>query len=263
MKYNTKNINLKSLSCDLLCFCGDIHGEFKTFLYEIKRLNIKDAIIVICGDIGMGFNKPTYYEQELGKICKKLKELNVTVVCIRGNHDDPQWFKNTIKLSEHLANYYPNWIFVDDYDILETQFGNILCVGGARSVDKNWRIPGKTWWEGENIIPLDGYMLMDINKRCNNVDIIATHSAPDFCEPLSKQGLMQWSIYDSTVIEDCENERKELTNIFNEISKYHNVKYWFYGHFHNSYYTFYGHENKETQFYGLNIMEFKDIIKND
>lgn len=264
MKFKTNIINLKELpNIDLLCFCGDIHGEFKTFLYEIKRQNITNAIIVICGDIGMGFHRPAYYEQELGKISKVLKSLNVYVVCVRGNHDDPAWFKTPELYSKQLSNYMPNWILVDDYDIIESKFGNILCIGGARSVDKTWRIPGKTWWEGENIVKFDGYTLLDINQRCKNVDIIVSHSSPDFCGPLSKDGLQQWSIYDKDVITDCDNERKHLTFIFNEISKYHNVKCWFYGHFHNSYYTFHENNHKDTRFYGLNIMEFKDVIINN
>lgn len=263
MKYNTNIIDLTNFNNDLLCFCGDIHGEFKTFLYEVKRRQITNAIIVICGDIGMGFNKPKYYENELGKISKILKKLNNIVLCIRGNHDDPAWFKYTKQYSDSLAYYYPNWVFVNDYDIIKTKFGNILCIGGARSIDKMIRIPNKTWWEDENIIPITGEMLLDINKRCNNIDIVVSHTAPDICDPQIKTNLYEWSKIDPDVIDDCDKERKQLTHVYNELIKYHNVKFWFYGHFHDSYYTFVTTSNKDTTFYGLGIMEFKELIINN
>lgn len=34
-----------------LFVCGDIHGEFKTFLYEIKREGISDAIVLVAGGL--------------------------------------------------------------------------------------------------------------------------------------------------------------------------------------------------------------------
>lgn len=38
-----------------LFVCGDIHGEFKTLLYEIKRKEKSNAIILIAEDCGIGF----------------------------------------------------------------------------------------------------------------------------------------------------------------------------------------------------------------
>jgi len=35
---------------DSLFVCGDIHGEFKKLLYEIKRKGINNAIILLAGD---------------------------------------------------------------------------------------------------------------------------------------------------------------------------------------------------------------------
>ncbi|MCC8173642.1 MAG: hypothetical protein LIO65_04445 [Odoribacter sp.] len=42
---------------------GDIHGEFRKFLYEFKRKQIQNATVIIAGDCGIGFEKFEYYRQ--------------------------------------------------------------------------------------------------------------------------------------------------------------------------------------------------------
>lgn len=47
--------------------CGDIHGEFKTLLYELKRKQIEDAVVLVAGDCGIGFEKPGLLRATLQK----------------------------------------------------------------------------------------------------------------------------------------------------------------------------------------------------
>lgn len=223
-------------------FVGDIHGEFESFVYTlINRYELRDANIVVCGDFGLGFHKQNYYTDIFKKLNKKLKKNNIHIYAFRGNHDDPEYYSNE-ELKKNILKDVTHFHIVDDYDIIQNDKHNILCIGGARSVDKSdrWKWDYVTqkqipygWWEGEMVkdIP-DGF-----NEFINNIniDIICSHSSPDFCEPLSKGGLEFWAKHDDTVIEDCENERKLLTSIYERLKDKNNISYWFYGHFHRPY----------------------------
>ena len=51
---------------------GDLHGKFETLKWFIKQNDIQDSIIICCGDIGLGFNKPSGDEQALKKAFSKI-----------------------------------------------------------------------------------------------------------------------------------------------------------------------------------------------
>ena len=80
----------------MIYFTGDIHGEFNSFGYGItKRYGIKNAHVIVAGDIGMGFYKHNYYVDMFTSMNKRLSALNVHVYFVRGNHDNPDYFNNT------------------------------------------------------------------------------------------------------------------------------------------------------------------------
>jgi len=257
MKYNSNIINLEHLDAKALYFVGDIHGEFQTFRHLIKQHDIVDAIIVLCGDIGMGFYKPGYYVTEIGEVCNTLVHRHIHVVALRGNHDDPKYFTNHLEqICPQLYHDYPNWIFAEDYDLILTKFGNILCIGGGVSVDRTNRLKNfnQGYWEGENVKPLskrvfDRLKLFDIN-------IVASHDAPTFTLPFTVgQVVLDWQKYDKYVRMDCEDERLLLQDTFELIKENWSISDWYYGHFHDSYY----YVEQFVRFHGLNCKEFKEF----
>lgn len=241
-------------------YSGDIHGLFENFVNSIiKKHKISNMNIIICGDFGVGFYKPNYYNTIFKKINKLLRKNNVHIYAFRGNHDDPDYFNNEMT-QKIVLDGITNIHLVDDYDIIQNDNHSILCIGGARSVDKcqRWKWDYQTqervpygWWEGEmiNDIPENFDSFIEENKI--NIDVICSHSSPDFCEPLSKKGLDFWVKYDDTLIEDCDKERALLTSIYNKLKDKNNIKYWFYGHFHNSYILI----KDDILFRGLNMFD--------
>ncbi len=255
-----------------LMFCGDIHGLFSEFVHRIvDELKLENLNVVVCGDFGVGFYKEGYYKELFGKLGKKLKKRDITIYALRGNHDNPEYFNNKEIRERVMDKCKGRIVLVSDYSVLRgvrddesgvEEYNNILCIGGARSIDKMHRMKwdfhsGKMvydgWWDGEmiNDIPdgwkewLDGEGIRDINWVCS-------HSSPDFCEPLCKRGLEFWSMRDENLIEECERERKLLSDIYKKLKDWgYSVKNWMYGHFHNSYILIDG--NNDVLFRGLDM----------
>lgn len=231
------------LFSNIICV-GDIHGEFNTFRYLIKnKYEITDSIIILCGDIGMGFHKPNYYKVEFEKLNNIAKITNNLILGVRGNHDDPAYFDGSFEFS--------NIKLVPDYSIIETKDDIILFIGGSLSIDRIKRIEGVSWWKNE--IPIyDQEKLKDIPKPT----IVVSHAAPCFAFPQSKEGIGSWLKIDSTLFDDCEKERNVFTKIFNFLEENElTPNIWAYGHYHNSFYQI--HNN--VIFKALNINEFYNL----
>lgn len=226
-----------------LYFVGDIHGEFEEFVYNIKRFKLENSAFVICGDIGMGFNKPNYYKDILNHFSKKLEKSNNHVFALRGNHDDPSYFKE--------INEYGNFILLPDFTVISINLLNILVVGGGISIDRTERILDRSYWKNEmNNFDLD--KLIKIDKK---IDIVASHDAPEGCTPILKNGVKYWINRDKNLSKDIDESRRRLSKV-----KYylqgngHKILDWYYGHHH-----FNNDEKIEDIFFHLvGIMEFKE-----
>ena len=200
-----------------------------------------NSIIFVAGDCGFGFNKEKYYTDLLEKYNKIMSYNNITIIFVRGNHDDPQYFDGEkINLSNIKA--------VPDYAIVETKDKNILCVGGAISTDRVWRIEQekrinrfkptnskRLYWENEAPV-LDKEKMDEIFKEYDRIDYVISHTAPSFAIPSEHAGLSEWEGKDKDLRADVRNERLTMDRIF-EYLRDNNRKplYWAYGHFDMSF----------------------------
>jgi len=236
-------------------FCvGDIHGEFETIIYNLKNYDITNSTLIFCGDIGFGFNKPEYYKQVIRKIDRYCKKVNVMCLFIRGNHDDPQYFNSDLFKKGNVRT-------LRDYTLLNVRIDDnerhILCIGGAISIDRQYRInenfkevqryirfhPNsnveealsvikKGYWENEAPI-YDERFLEEIVINNINVDYICTHTCPSFALPTDKDGIKEWLIMDSNLLEDITNEREVMDNVYNFLREHGTtIRAWYYGHYH-------------------------------
>lgn len=234
----------------MIIFCGDIHGNTDKVISYIKQYDLRDCTIIQVGDFGIGFELPAKEQRRLDFLNKPLKLRNINLKVIRGNHDNKHYF---LGQQEYKKS---NIELLKDYSILNIDNLNILCVGGAISVDRkpckefNWkgRKEGVDYWKNE-------VFLLDEEKisSMKDIDIVATHSSPDFCTPREKSGIMHFLKSDPELLKDVDEERDNHTKMYN-ILKDNGCKIdsWFYGHFH-----FYNKEIiNNTKFILLDINQF-------
>ena len=221
-----------------LIFVGDIHGEFRELIWKaVERYGIKEADLVVLGDFGVGFDGQL--KNDYGRALKKMEANDLVVHTIRGNHDDPSFFKDDdSEESCALRETYPRIKFMADNRIYELSGKKIYTIGGGGSTDITHRTPGKDWWSGEYIKEVP---LKEIPGR---VDIVISHEAPLTFEPvISRQDDTPEEQYQKIL-----EGRKFLDVVLKECRCDH----WFYGHYHTHYSGAYG----DTLYRGLGISEF-------
>ena len=114
--------------------CGDIHGAFEEMVFKLcVRYGKTDTLLIVAGDCGFGFEKPGYYEQIFTKVSRRLTKASNWVVMIRGNHDDPAYFQEQRIHHERFRS-------IPDYSIVTSCGHTILCIDGAISIDRTYRL---------------------------------------------------------------------------------------------------------------------------
>lgn len=240
--------------------CGDIHGEFETLVYNLKINNIKDSLIIVAGDCGFGFHKASYYDLLYKRLAPKLRTQGNIIFFVRGNHDDPAYFDGKTLVKKYMR-------CVADYTVVSVAGHNILCVGGAISIDREPRlremelnrILGKDkqplYWKDEAPVFLPDE-IKELTLSGIKIDTVITHTAPDFCEKRSKSGLIEWVKLDPHLLNDIALERLSMTSLYDElVENGHPLERWYYGHFHMT-----AHYCKsEMYFVAIDALEFKSM----
>lgn len=216
-----------------LLFMGDIHGNFNYVKWYIKAHKIENCTIYQVGDFGIGFTTEFNDMNVLGDLNRFLNERNIQMYAIRGNHDNPKFFDG------HLANHFDNLHLLADYTVIDVEGVKILGVGGAVSVDRVPRIREQDmykhdvtlYWD-EEVFVLDEEKL----RTFENIDIVVTHTAPEFCMPINKDGfgylVENFAINDRKLKDDLTEERRLLTKMCNILGEKNKPFLWVYGHFH-------------------------------
>ena len=241
---------------------GDIHGDFTQLVYKCcVQYEMTDMLIVVAGDCGFGFERPGYYEALYNKCSKRLSKANNWLAFIRGNHDNPAYFN--LQPIRHKR-----WMTLPDYSVVEACGHTILCVGGAISIDRMWRISDKDfhpsnpeeplaqniYWRDESPF-FDKEKLAMIDEKYA-IDTVITHTSPSFCELSSHQGLHDWAMRDENLLDDVKHERKVMDSLYTHLrERKHPLRHWCYGHFHQSWHT----KIDGVLFNMLDIMELKEL----
>jgi hypothetical protein len=209
----------------MLIFIGDVHGEFKDLATKLVRSNVRESSFIQVGDFGVGFRKKEVESNELDVLNSVLIAGNNHLCVIRGNHDNPKYFRT--------SSGYSNITFFEDYTVFEIEGQTILLAGGAISIDRMVRILDVSYWRGE-AFRYDEPLLKRRVNGVNKIDIVVTHNAPmEFWPTEFNRLVLGYALRDGTLLEELRKERYRHTQLMNFLIRNKlKPKHWYYGHYH-------------------------------
>ena len=211
----------------MIYITGDTHRDFTRILFlTYQNKTTIDDIIIILGDAGINFcDKATD-----DSLKKQLSQEPITFFCIHGNHEKRPQTINTYKEKQfkggtvYYEEAYPNLLFAKDGEIYNFNNKKVLVIGGAYSVDKEYRQAlGYGWWEDEQPSQeIKDRILETIKNNNNKVDIVLSHTCPYKYLPYE---VFIPGIDQSTVDQSTEKFLDDIENTLN-------YKKWYCGHYH-------------------------------
>lgn len=216
---------------------GDTHGLSGVYkriemIFSKSLINPKESALIILGDAGFNFwltNNERNRKKDLGKY-------GLYIYCVRGNHEErPENLGYNLIYDENVCGevyldadceyirYFQDGgeYIIDGYDV--------LTIGGAYSVDKNYRIAaaggveGSGWFPGEQLTESEKVAIEE-KVQDKYYDFVLTHTCP-----------IQWEPRDLFLpFIDQDSVDKTTEKWLSKISQ--NIRWviWCFGHYHAS-----------------------------
>ena len=181
----------------------------------------------VLGDAGIN-----YYLGKKDYLLKAfLKDLPITLFCIHGNHeerpqnipsyDEKEWNNGIVYYEED----YPNILFAKDGEIFNINGKSCLVIGGAYSVDKEYRLMnGYSWFEDEQPSDKIKQYVKEQIKKQKHFDIVLSHTCPITTQPTH----MFLSCIDQSKVD------KSTERFLQDIADKIDFDSWYFGHFHGT-----------------------------
>jgi len=209
----------------MIMVLGDTHGNIDAASGAVFRAQAKDIkTIVQVGDFGYWehYDHGAFLDQ-LSSACKRA---GVNFFWIDGNHDNHPmlWKKYTEKTKDGFIKVREHLFYIPRGHVWEWDGLKMMGVGGAYSIDKDWRIQKQgghdteqLWWSTEMLTEEE----IEFAKSRGKVDILFTHDCPTSFE--NHAPWMHKSDFNSSW------HRRQM----NEIGTTAQPAYWFHGHMHH------------------------------
>lgn len=209
----------------MIYITGDTHGDFTKIDFFCKKMNTtKQDIIIILGDAGINY----YLNEKDEKIKRHISNLPITLFCLHGNHEARPETISSYELSTffggqvYIEKSCPNIIFAKDAEIYDIEGKKTLVIGGAYSIDKDYRLTmGYKWFPDEQPTKELKNKCMDI-VNSKKIDIILSHTGPKKFEPVE----CFLSFVDQTAVD------KTTEEFLDKLEAVKNYNQWYFGHYH-------------------------------
>lgn len=237
---------------------GDIHGDtdWVPRFCETNETTKKDVMILL-GDSAFRFEGVKNSREIARK--SATNKYNITFFVLRGNHDRPYDEGGDVELRTcplleinnpkmwHDVNY-PNIWYFQDGEVYNIKGSTFLTIGGAYSVDKEYRKARHwTWYENEQISEERRFEILDwIYDR--HFDIVLTHTCPHCWEPID--------LFLSYVTQKDVDKSMEFW--LEDVLSYISYNHWYFGHYHAD--RILGHNGK-YDWHGDSRIFYHDIIE--
>ncbi|MCL2153427.1 MAG: metallophosphoesterase [Oscillospiraceae bacterium] len=167
---------------------GDTHGDFGRVGALCEKLETtKEDVLIILGDAGVNY----YGGKKDLRLKHVLAGLPITLFCIHGNHErrpeslglyeEAQWCGGTV----YVEHEFPNLLFAKDGEVFEFSGKKCIVIGGAYSVDKDYRLSNNWgWWPDEQPSEtVKHYVEQQLDSANWHIDVVLSHTAPLKYEP--------------------------------------------------------------------------------
>ncbi len=198
---------------------ADINKDFDYLKEKILSMNLSNDTLIQLGNLSLEKDENLDNENLL-EINEFLKESNSILYIMRGNHDNPNFFKKINILQSNIK-------LLSDNSILEIENHKIFILGGGISVDRNERNKVGLYWTEESI-NIDFQLI----EKLDGIDIVLTHKPPSyiFDNFLADKFIDYWVKGDACLENQLSKERDLLRALYKKISKRNNIKYWISAH---------------------------------
>lgn len=209
---------------------GDCHGNFrriKIFCNVHPYISREDTMILL-GDVGLN-----YHLNSIDKDNKKLlSKLPLTFLCVHGNHEERPFNIESYQEKEWRGGivYYepefPYILFAKDGEIYDFNGKKAVAIGGAYSVDMEFRIrAGLPWFENEQPSKeIKNYVETRLEEERWEVDYVFSHTCPFKYEPTE--------LFADFVEQEEVDKSTEIW--MDEIESKLSYKKWYFGHYHGN-----------------------------
>ena len=171
---------------------GDCHGKVDTRLAQIKdtmpEYDPSETAVIILGDVGFNY----YKNKKDWKLKHHAAQFGYTLYCLRGNHEDRANNTKSTKIvyDEFVHGYifeeveFPNIKYfadeVAEYNIMDKK---VLCIPGAYSVDKWYRLRNDWQWFAQEQLSEEEMKYAEKTFAGKYYDFVFSHTAPLDWEP--------------------------------------------------------------------------------
>ncbi len=196
---------------------GDHHANYDDLIRVLFRRGLRGCRIIHVGDGEEGY---AHWDDETPeRLNNAFSSLDIEYLSTRGNHSNPHVFDGSVQL--------PNFKLIKDYTHLEIENESWLFVGGAISVNRLDREPGKTWWSEEG-------MILD-ETRAKPTDVLVTHTGPSWLTPprsdlVDFHAAAEAAMGTTTLRRELRDEAARHDRLF-ELTR---PRQWYFGHHHHS-----------------------------
>lgn len=205
----------------MIYITGDTHRDFSRF-YNLNEN--EDDMLIVLGDAGINY----FLNDEDIRYKEYLKKFKLKLFCIRGNHEERPENINTYKEVEmfggkvFIEEDYPNLIFAKDGEIYNIGGKSVLVIGGAYSIDKEYRLLyGHKWFKDEQLTKEEMDIILEKVKG-RHFDIVLTHTCPYKYEP--REVFMKG--FDQSKVD------KSMERFLDKIEEGITYDKWYCGHYH-------------------------------
>ena len=159
-------------------FLGDVHAESPLMR---DFLNSEEKYCLQLGDFGFIFK---YNDWKWNRFLNHFEKNypNKMIFTVLGNHENYDSIeKMPVKdmFGARCRKIRSNVYAIERGEILSIEGLNILCIGGADSIDKAWRQDGISWWAQEKISDTDVKKTVEKGSTCS-FDMVCSHAMPAF-----------------------------------------------------------------------------------